>query len=301
MNVEQLNTEFGIAGQLKFVEGKGGLPLIEIDNGKAAATISVYAGQVLSYRPANEPIDLLFLSGKAYYADGKAIKGGVPVCWPWFGPDPEGRGRPGHGFVRNRMWSVRGTEAMNDGSTRVRLGLSATDETRAIWPQSFALTLEITIGDTLGLAMTTNNSGDQPFSITQAFHTYFLVGDIDSVRVLGLENTRYIDKVDNSAGKTQTGAVAITQEVDRIYLDVPTELVLDDAALRRRIHITSGGSRTAVVWNPWAKISAEMADLEDDDYKRLLCIETTNAANDVIVVAPGDACQLAALYRMERY
>ena len=138
------------------------------------------------------------------------------------------------------------------------------------------------------------------FPVTQAFHTYFKVGDISQTSVLGLEGIDYIDKTDNSAQKQQTGAVMIDTEVDRIYLGVQGELVIADAALKRRIRIASRGSKTAVVWNPWAKISAEMGDLQDDDYRRLLCVETSNAATDVVEVAPNSEFRLVANYRAER-
>ena len=136
--------------------------------------------------------------------------------------------------------------------------------------------------------------------MTQAFHTYFKVGDISQVSVSGLEDTDYIDKVDNSALKKQIGPVVINEEVDRIYLGVRDELVINDIALKRRIRIRSGGSKTAVVWNPWAKISAEMADLQDNDYRNLLCAETTNAATDVVEVSPGRESRLVANYSIER-
>ncbi len=301
VNIEQLNSDHGISGQLKFVEGGGGLPFIQIDNTKASAVISVYAGQVLSFQPANEPQNLMFLSEAAYYKVGKAIKGGVPICWPWFGPDPERLGRPTHGFVRNRFWDVLRTEVRAGGDTRVTLGLTDTPETRTIWPHSFALALEITVGDSLNLELVTRNTAKEKFSITQALHTYFKVGHISQVVVLGLEDTGYIDKVDNGAHKLQKGAVTINAEVDRIYRDAPNELVIDDTALVRRIRIASQGSKTAVVWNPWEKIAAEMGDLKDDDYQRLLCVEIANAGTDVVEVSPDSEFRLVANYRVERY
>lgn len=300
MNTEQLNTEYAIPGQLKFIQGAGGLPFIEVTTANSSALISVYAGQVLSFRPAGEMDDLMFLSEKAYYQTGKAIKGGAPVCWPWFGADPQGLGRPAHGFVRNRMWNVVATEITVSGAIRVILGLEDTPETTAIWPQSFTLMLEITVGKSLNLELVTRNTGAQLFPVTQAFHTYFKVGDISQVSVSGLEDTDYIDKVDNSALKKQIGPVVINEEVDRIYLGVRDELVINDIALKRRIRIRSGGSKTAVVWNPWAKISAEMADLQDNDYRNLLCAETTNAATDVVEVSPGRESRLVANYSIER-
>jgi glucose-6-phosphate 1-epimerase len=300
MSIEQLNTQYGLTGHLKFVEGKGGFPFIEIQNKSAKALISVYSGQVLSFQPVTEPEDALFLSNQAYYQDGKAIKGGIPICWPWFGPDPEGLGRPSHGFVRNRLWSVVSTEATSATETKVTLGLANTAETQTIWPQSFELAIEISISNTLSVALVTRNLGDRAFSITQALHTYFKVGDISQVRVLGLENTQYLDKVEGGVQKTQQGAVAIAQEVDRVYTDVKGELAIDDAVLGRQIRITSSGSKTAIVWNPWAKVCSEMADLGDEDYKSLVCVETANAANEVVEVAPHSDYRLVANYTVER-
>jgi glucose-6-phosphate 1-epimerase len=299
MSIEQLNADYGITGQLKFLEGKGGLPLIEIDNGKAKATISVYAGQLLSFQPAHEPQDLMFLSEKAYYQAGKAIKGGIPICWPWFGPDPQGLGRPSHGFVRNRLWNVLGTEAY-EGGTKVKLGLVETAETKEIWNQSFDLAIAISVGEKLTVELITRNTGSQAFSITQALHTYFKIGDISQVKVLGLEDVKYLDKVDQGIQKQQQGAVAIAQEVDRIYTDVPGELVIEDAALNRRIRIASQGSKTAIVWNPWAKIAAEMADLADEDYQQFICVETANADKDIVEILPGSEFRLVASYSVER-
>lgn len=300
MNPDQLNATHGIAGNLRFVTGKGGFTLIEIDNGMARALISPYAGQVLSYRRAGEPEDLLFLSEHAYYQSGKAIKGGVPICWPWFGADPEGKGRPAHGFVRNRDWEVLGTAMQEDHTTSVRLGITPDEEIRALWPHPFALTLEISVGRTLELALCSFNPDTLPLTITQGLHSYFRVGDVARVRVLGLEGRSYIDKMDGGAIKTQEGPVTIAGEVDRIYTGVSRELVIDDPVLERRIRIASEGSASAVVWNPWAATAAAMADLGDEDYHGMLCVETTNAGPDTVKIIPGENYRLVARYSIER-
>lgn len=298
MNIQQLNATHGIADRIKIIEGAGGFPFIKVDTDKASSLISLYGGQVLSYQPANEPHNLMFLSNAAYYQDGKGIKGGVPVCWPWFGPDPEHRGRPAHGFVRNRYWMLRHTEVAGNGDCRVTMGLTDTPETRAIWPHAFDLSLEVTVGDSLNLELITRNTDAQALSITQALHTYFCVGDIGKIVISGLEETDYIDKVDNGLHKRQTGAITIAREVDRIYQNVAGELSIDDVALARRICILSGGSKTAVVWNPWKKIAAEMGDLEDDDYQRFVCVETANAGLEVVEILPGGEYRLTANYRI---
>lgn len=300
MSLVELNDQFGIDGQLQFVEGPEGKPMIAIANGLAQATISPYAGQVLSFQPTSEPTDLMFLSAKAYYQTGKAIKGGVPICWPWFGPDPEGLGRPSHGFVRNRTWNVVSTGTTVDGATQVTLGLQSTEETLGIWPYPFELAIAITIGQSLQINLITRNTGTQTLTLTQALHTYFQVGDISQVQVLGLEDSSYLDKVDGGAEKIQAGPILVSEEVDRVYTNAPSELVITDAALQRRIRIASTGSKTAVVWNPWVKIAASMADLDDADYQRFICVETANAAADIIAIAPNEAFTLGATYSIER-
>lgn len=300
MTVDQLNQKFEIPSQVKVVEGKGGFPVVEVTNEKATAKISVYSGQVLSFKPAGEPEDLLFLSDKAYYRAGKAIKGGIPICWPWFGPDPEGKGRASHGFVRNRIWTLLSTEAITSGETKVRLGMSPSEETLEIWPHQFELVVEILVGAQLSVTLITKNTGDNPFSITQALHIYFATSDIDQVRVLGFENAPFIDKADGGLEKTQTGDITITEETDRIYTDVRPEIVIDDGAMGRRIGITSTGSSTAIVWNPWKEISVKMADLEDQDYQRFICVETANAEDEVIEIAPGAEYRMQAVYTIER-
>ncbi|MEL6260231.1 MAG: D-hexose-6-phosphate mutarotase [Cyanobacteria bacterium J06626_6] len=300
MTVEQLNESFGITGQVEVVEGKGGFPIVEVQNEKATAKISVYSAQVLSFQPAGEPEDLMFVSDNAYYKVGKATKGGIPICWPWFGPDPEGKGRASHGFVRNRMWTLLSTEATSTGETRVRFGLTDTDETKAIWPYAFELTMDVLVGNELTVTLTTRNTGDTSFSITQALHTYLTTGDIAQVKVLGLEDTQYIDKPDGGQQKTQTGAVTVSGEVDRIYTDVKPELVVEDGDLGRRIRISTSGSKTAIVWNPWSEIAEKMADLAAQDYQRFICVETANAADDVVEVAADGEYQLQAIYAVER-
>ena len=298
MDFDQL-CEYEIENELQFVDIEHGFTYIEINNARAHATISTYSAQVLSYRPKNQQHDLLFVSDKAYYEDGKAIKGGIPVCWPWFGADPEDLGRPAHGFVRNRLWDVTASERLADGSTRGVLGLVDNDETRKIWPHRFRLSIEITVGDSLRVALITRNTGDDKVTISQALHTYFYVGDIARVRVLGLDGLQYLDKVANYAEKTQSGPVVIDREVDRIYTGVSGELVIADESLGRRIRIVSSGCSTAVVWNPWAEGAAAMGDLDDEDYTRMICVETANAGPETIEIAAGGEYRLEAEYTIE--
>lgn len=305
MDIEALNAEFGIGETLRIVAGRGGLSMIEITNDLANALISPYGGQVLAYCPTTAVEDLLFVSERAWFAPGKEIKGGIPICWPWFGSgfgtDPEGLGRLIHGFARTRPWSILATTTLPSGATRVTLGLADDSETFALWSHHFNLLVEITVGATLTVELITRNASDKHFQITQGLHSYFRVGDATRVRVLGLEGCDYIDKAAGAqdAIVTQEGPVTVAAEVNRIYESVPPVLTIEDPVLNRRIRIRSRHSATAVVWNPWVETARAMADLADQDYRSMLCVETVNTASEVIGVPGGGEARLAAEYTIE--
>lgn len=300
MDIDQLNIDYGIADQLTFVKGKGGLPFILISNHAATALISIYAAQVLSFQPTVEPEDLLFLSQKSSYEEGKAIRGGIPVCWPWFGPDPKDRDRPDHGFVRNGLWAVLATTAMADNETKVTLRFQQTIQSESYWQQPFILDLEISVGDTLTLKLVTRNTGDKAFSITQALHAYLHVGDINQVQILGLEDSDYLDKLDDSVQKHQSGAVTFLEEVDRIYTGTQNKWIIDDSSFNRQIKITATSNKTMVVWNPWEATSAKMPDLEPDDYEHFICLEAGNVDTDTVELLPGSEYNLLTNFKIIR-
>ena len=299
-NFDDLNAKYGLDGQLLIQPGAGGFPVLTVNNRFATAQISLYAAHLLSFRPDGEPHDLIFVSQAAQYKPGKAIRGGTPICWPWFGPDPAGLGRPNHGFARDRRWQIASTGTQPDGTTVVVLFLEPSPATEVLWPDAFRLEARFVVGSTLTISLTTHNRSDRPFTMTQALHTYFQIGDITQTSVQGLAGKTYIDKVDGNLSKDQIGEVAIAGEVDRIYQDPPSELVIHDGALARQIRITSTGNHSAVVWNPWAAGAAKMGDLEHEDYRRFVCVETTNAATDQVILAPGEAFALSTIYAIER-
>lgn len=297
MDIEQLNNAHGINDHLQIRAGLGGFPMIEIVNQTARAVVSLYGAQVLSFRPLDQAEDLLFLSEQSLYRDGKAIRGGIPVCWPWFGPDPKGLQRPNHGFVRNHFWRIAKTEALGVGETRVSLLFNETMKQENTWRQPFQLLLEITVGSRLKLNLTTLNTGDKAFSITQAFHSYFNVGRIQRVSVDGLEGCDYFDKLEQGTQKQQTSKlVRVAEEVDSIYVNVDKPLTISDPVLRRRILINAPNTSTAVVWNPWSKTCKKMSDLANIDYRRFICVEAGNIAFDLIQIQPGERHSLSADY-----
>ena len=300
MNIDQLNNEYGITGQLKFVKGNSGFPFILVNNASATALISVYGAQVLSFQPTNEPEDLLFLSQKSHYEEGKAIRGGIPVCWPWFGPDPLDINRPDHGFVRNGLWTVLATEAASESETKIKLRFQNAKQSESYWQQAFILDLEISVGDTLTLELITRNTDTEAFSITQALHAYFSVGDISDVQILGLENAHYLYKRDDGEEKNQSGALIIANEVDRIYTNVNNELIIDDRAFNRQIIVTATNNKTTVIWNPWIDICAKMPDLAYDDYQRFICVEPGNVDTDCVEIPPGEEFRLITNFKIVR-
>jgi glucose-6-phosphate 1-epimerase len=294
MDINQLNANFGIPGQIDFINGSGNLPFIKVYNPCATALVSLLGGQILSYKPVTESDDMFFLGKLSAYEDGTAIRGGIPVCWPWFGPDPKGLHRPNHGFVRNHFWRVVQT-ASTPTETTITLQFSDSQKAERTWKHPFTLLLTLNIGETLSLQLTTHNSGGKPFAITQAFHTYFNVSNINRIQVLGLEDCRYFDKLDQGKEKQQTGSVMITGAVDRIYEDIDNHVMLNDPGFNRRIEVNSQHCRTGVVWNPWTKA---MTDLEPDDYQRFVCVETGNIAFDLIQIPPGGEHRLLTNFRI---
>jgi len=279
------------------------LPCIQVNNNKASALISIYAGQVLSFNPVDEAEDFMFISENAYFTEGKAIKGGVPICWPWFGAAPEIEStievrKPDHGFVRNSLWAVVSTELLENGDTKITLGFEDTEKTRELWPYSFYLTLEIIISDSLTIELLSRNTGEKPFFITEALHSYFNVGDATQVEVRGLEHTEYLDKKADFVKVCQVGAVTLSEETDHIHTDIKHGLILDDPAFKRKIKISSSGNKNVVVWNPWAKGAEEMKDLDKDDYKHFICLEIANAASDIVEILPNSEYRIATNYRI---
>lgn len=296
--IEALNRQFSLAGQLHFQAGENGQPMVKIDNGLATAAVYLHGAHITAFQPrGSEPV--LWMSPLAQFQADKAIRGGVPVIWPWFGPHATDSDKPQHGFARTAEWRVGATEALADGSTQLQLVLNDTSVTRALWPHVFSLSLLVTVGEELNIELTCCNTGEQAFTVGAALHSYFAIGDINQVSVDGLQGCEYIDQLDGDQIKLQDEALRISQEVDRIYLDTEATCVIhderDDAQLSRQIQIKKTGSRSTVVWNPWAEKAKAMGDFSDDGYQQMLCIETANAGDDVRLLLPGEVHSLSQI------
>ena len=288
--LDTLNTAFALPGALQFADVAPGLPVAEISTPLASARIALQGGQVLTWQPAGQQ-PVLWVSKAAVFEPGKGVRGGVPVCWPWFGALP---GKATHGFVRTMMWQVRGSELDAAGQVLLRLGISDDVATRALWDHAFDLELLVTVGSTLTMALTTRNTGNAAFTITQALHTYFCTGNILQTTVQGLDGTSYLDKVQNFAVCQQSGDVSFSGETDRIYTDTTADSLIQDTAGGRTIRIAKQGSASTVVWNPWPEKEKTMADMATGEYQQMLCVETCNAGPDEMTIAGGGTHTLAA-------
>lgn len=296
--VDGLNKQHGFAGELLFEAGPGGLPVARITNDYGDATIALQGAQVLTWQPQDEA-PVIWLSTDAKFARGKSVRGGVPVCWPWFGAHATDASYPAHGFARTTGWSVLASEQMSDGGTRVAFRLDPTDATRAQWPHRTPVQVVITVGAALTVELITRNDSNKPVTIGEALHTYFHVSNIEDVSVTGLEDKAYLDKVRDMARDRQAGPVRFDGETDRIYLDTGDICAIEDPGLGRRIRISSRGARATVVWTPWRDKAAKMGDLGEDGWKRMLCVETANAAEHVVTIAPGTEHSMTASYSVE--
>ena len=288
--LDTLNTRFALPPTLVFSEPVPGWPVAEITTPLASARVALHGAHVLSWQPAGQQ-PVIWVSKAAFFEPGKPVRGGVPVCWPWFGAVP---GKTLHGFVRTLVWQVRAAELDATGQLVLRLGLTDDANTRAVWDHAFDLELAVTVGRTLTLALTTRNTGDAPLNITQALHSYFCTDDITQTTVQGLDGTRYLDKVQNFAVCQQSGDVSFTGETDRIYTDTTADSLIQDGAGRRSIRISKQGSASTVVWNPWVEKEKTMADMAPGEHRQFLCVETCNAGPDAVTIAPAMTHTLAA-------
>ena len=291
VDLAQLNRQLGAPGRIVFRGGNGGLPVAAMASVRGACEVCLYGGQVLNYRPAGHA-PVLWLSPRAIFEEGKPIRGGIPVCWPWFGRHPSNASRPKHGFARLRPWQVRGTSYTSQQS-EIRLELREDETTLALWPHAFELGLRVALDGALNLALTARNRGHEPFTYTQALHSYFFVRQVMDISIRGLEGTRYRDETTDRDNLHQEGPVVIRGETDRVYRRTAAECIIGDPGIGRQITVRKRGSHTTVVWNPWSKPGRHWPDLGGDDYTRMVCVESANAGDDAVTLQPGEAHTLS--------
>lgn len=304
--IDKLNEQFSFQqgdSFLRFKNTGADIPHVEINNQFASAKISLQGAHLLSWKPHTKE-EVIWVSEDAIFAREKSVRGGIPLCWPWFGAAEFEReiniDLPAHGFARTVFWQVIDTEQLENGETQITFQLDTTTlsiNTEEMWPMPTLATYRLVVGKNLSLKLTTLNKSNEAFTLGQALHTYFNVGDIANVTVLGLDNKEYLDKTRSFERFTQTSPLTISGEVDRIYLD--TDDVVKIKNNQRTIVIRTKGSHSTVVWNPGEVVANKMGDLGKDGYMKMLCVESANAAEDTVTIKPGESHQLEVLYSIE--
>jgi D-hexose-6-phosphate mutarotase len=282
---------------VRIERGSGGLDRLVIEAAEAIAHVYLHGAHVTHFQPRGTP-PVLFLSCESRFdggMPGKAIRGGVPLCFPWFGPKLGDAAAPAHGFARLLAWEVDDVTRDDAGRVRARLHLSANDYTRRFFPHDFAASLWVTVDARLHLELIVRNAGRTPMAIEEAFHAYFAVSDVRRVSIHGLEGAPYVDKTDAFARKPgEASPLVIARATDRVYPGARGAVTIEDPGWARRIVITKKQSATTVVWNPWIENAKSMADFGDNEWTEMACVETANAMDDALTIAAGEQHSMSA-------
>ncbi len=285
LKIEELNSRFGIPGLAQVVVDEGGLLSVRVTTPLCDGEMHLHGAQVTSWKPAGAE-EVIFLSRQARWEEGKAIRGGIPICFPWFRAKADDSHAPAHGVVRTKIWTLESIE-QNAGGITVSMSTQSDPDTRRWWPADFRVLHRVTFGRELKLELTVSNTGAKPFRFEEALHTYYRVGDVRKVRVRGLDGVTYLDNTDSNKKKKQNGDVVIGSPTDNAYLNTQNPLQLLDPALNRSIQITKQNSDSTVIWNPWAEPARALSDLGNDEWQDMACVEGSNILENAVELAPS--------------
>lgn len=292
-----LNDKFGIVGQLAFRDAGDGFIVMDVDNSHCTATIALQGAHLMSWNPKGQQ-PVIWMSPVAKLGHGKSIRGGVPICWPWFGAHASEPSFSGHGFARTVGWDVIATTAQDDGYTAISFRIAGINKDQ--WPYQAPAEMHMIIGAALEMELVTENQGDEAITVGDALHTYFCVSDASIIAIHGLSGCDYLDKVGESSRKSQQGEIVIDSEVDRIYFDQGQDVVIEDPVMQRDIRIEKRNSHSTIVWNPWIDKCKKMGDFgSDDGYLSMVCVESANADADVVQLEAGESHRLWVRYSVE--
>ena len=271
---------------------RNGLDVVDVETAAATAAVALHGAQVLGFAPRGER-DWLWVSERARWAPGAPLRGGIPLCFPWFGPHPSRPDFPAHGFARTRVWQLEDAREVA-GDVQLRLALASDGDTLALFPHAFQARLTITIGAGLSLALEVANPGPSPFTCEIALHSYFAVSDIAAVTLEGLAGCDYVDKVAGGERRRDPdGPLRIAGEIDRVY-DSGGPLTLIDAGAGCRLGIAATGAGSTVVWNPAPAKTAKLSDVAPDAYRQFVCVENGAIGERRLTVPAGAARTLSA-------
>ena len=282
--INELNQRYGTAGRIAFRESAHGTVEAVLVNGYGSCEISLYGGQILNYRPMGH-VPALFISKESEREAGKQIRGGIPLCWPWFGAPPS-EDLPRHGFARLMNWEVL-SSSYDSKASEIIIGLQDSEETLKIWPHKFELVQKITLTDNLSIEVSTLNTDNAPFEISQSIHPYFKVRDVSNTSVIGLEELSYTDLFSKKKA-TQSGPLSIDKETYYIYDGADQSCAVHDTGMGRDILLTSSGMNKLVVWNPWEEKSKQLQDFGDEEYKKMITVAPFQSADTPVTLKPGE-------------
>jgi glucose-6-phosphate 1-epimerase len=278
-----------------------GLDRLDVRTSTCEAQIYLHGAHVARWQPRDEIHPVLWMSSRSWFEPHRPIRGGVPICFPWFGPRPDRPDAPAHGIARIQPWELCGVSDDSDGSIVVSLELAANAASCAFGIGEFLLRYSVRFGSELALALTVSNVGTSSLRFEEALHTYLAVGDARRASVTGLAGVEYYDKTDALKRKRQDErAIVFTGETDRLYVDTAAAVTLDDPAFGRRLVVAKTGSASTVLWNPWIGKSAAMADFGDEEWMGMACLETVNAADNAVVLDAGASHTMTATVSVQR-
>jgi glucose-6-phosphate 1-epimerase len=295
--VAELDRRFGIPGVAKVCEGNSGLPRVVVSGSFGQGEMYLHGAHVTSWKPAGKD-EVLFMSTKTRWEEGQAIRGGIPICFPWFRAKADDPRAPAHGFVRTKTWQLESI-AETEAGVAITMFTESDENTRRWWPGQFRLEHRVTFGSELSLELLCTNTGATPLRFEEALHTYNRVADVGRVRLHGLDSVRFLDNTDSNKAKQQRGDVVIASQTDNAYLDTESPIDLFDPDGRRRIRLTKANSQTTVVWNPWREGAAGLRDLGDGEWKQFVCVEASNILDAAIHLAPGQQHRMTAVLSVE--
>ncbi len=294
IDTDELDDKFGIEGEVGFAELEEDLVFIMVSNKHADAEICLYGAHVTSFKPRGN-MDLLWMSPESSFEEGKPIRGGIPVCFPWFGPHKTDSDKPQHGFARLMYWDVVSTSTNSSAETVIKLQLKSSEETKAYWPHDFVAEMTFVVGKKLTVTLKVTNTSAEPFNYTCALHTYYGLSAIENISIEGLQGVTYYNQLTGENGVQEEEKLEITEALTHHYLNTETPVIIDDSAFRRRIKVDKTGSKVTTVWNPGAEACANIGDLPDDGYETFVCVEATNAFDYPISIAPGESFATSAI------
>jgi glucose-6-phosphate 1-epimerase len=279
--------------------GRNDVSRVSVRSAEATAEVYLHGAHVTAWQPAGAA-PVLWVSRHSRFEAGAPIRGGVPICFPWFAAHATDASAPAHGFARLRQWQLADASS-DDGRIDLRLSWRDDEESRkSVWPHRFSAEYRVSLGKRLSLALDVANAGDAPIAFEAALHTYFAVSDIRTVTVTGLAGTEYLDKVAGLARRRQGDApIGFDGETDRIYLDTEATCTIDDPGLNRRVLVAKHGSLSTIVWNPWIAKARAMPDFGDDEWPGMLCIETANVGERAVRLEPGSHHTMTATITVE--